>query len=377
MSLPSSILYWLVLIVYFTPVIFCLNAIFVAPFQYTIVTWLAESSHLWCKRIGVIAFHHQRKMEKFLGKILAIPTILSCRIAILALDRNCSNTGVIPRLIQWHPQFRNPNWLIHPAVTQLFCEKVFIAFEDTILHKNNVNLLQKLQSITSRIALEDQSLQQLGLSLTLFTNSMDHKRSIDIIHQIELKLHAAPAVVPLPPTYFFSESAWKSPLDHAIKTAIWCKTEASKKRNERTNLAFVQALLQHYGMKALHAPHTTMEYALQYDAPIAKYLIVNSTIRTWLPYGQRHNVYIGKQSEAYWFHTCLSPTDIEELYDYQVDVRYLIRLSIYPHWELHDGGEVLQRKFINDKQMIALAQTQLRQFPAEIVSLLMSYVLLR
>src|SRR5665648_348921 len=47
MSLPSSILYWLVLIVYFTPVIFCLNAIFVAPFQYTIVTWLAESSHLW------------------------------------------------------------------------------------------------------------------------------------------------------------------------------------------------------------------------------------------------------------------------------------------------------------------------------------------
>ena len=371
--LPSSILYWIVSIVYFTPVIFCLNAIFVSPNLHTITLRLMESNHLWCKMIGLIACRCLRKLDKVVGKVRAAPTILLCRIAIAALDRNCSNTGVVPRSIQWPPQFRNPNWLMHPAVTQLFCEKVFIAFEEILLDENYVSLLQQLQSITSRIALEDQSLQQLGLSLTLFTNSLDHKRSIDIIHQIELKLHAAPAVVPLPPTYFFSESAWKSPLDHAIKTAIRC----SIKKSKMSKLAFVQALLQHYGIKALHTPHSALEYALQWNAPIAKYLILNSNLRTWLPYGQRYSVNISKGTDPYWFHCCLSPTDIEELYDCQVDVRYLIRFSIHTYSEMRDGGEVLQRKFINDKQMIALAQTQLRQFPAEIVSLLMSYVLLR
>ena len=359
MCLLSSILYWIVSIAYLAPIIGLLYALFIARVVYKPCIWLMESNNWWFKKIGMISLGQYLIVEEWCEKVSSLPTTLLCQIAILALDYNCANPEVIKRCLQVHGN-RNPTFLLH----QLPSEQVFAAFHETILKKNNGIFLQQLQSIASRISIGNQNLHQLGFSLTLFATTFDHEKSIKIISEIESKNHTIPLHL-----QGFPEPAWQFPLDHAIKTAIM--TDFSDEA-QKSKFTFLKLLLEHFGIKALRKPHVTMEYALEYDAPIAKYLILNSTIRTWMPHN--YKLFQSERFSPFWLQCCLSPTDIEELYDHQVDVRYLIRLTIRPRWQLLDGGQVLHHRFIKHKEITSLAQNCMHQFPKELVLLLMSYV---
>jgi hypothetical protein len=340
--------------------------------------WLMKSNNLWLRKIGWIAYIQHKRLAKFYKMLSSLHSVLLCRIALLALHSNCANSAiVVQRCILGRGTLTN---LINQQLPQLPCEQVFYAFEKTILKKDNARLLEELQSIVNHIPIANQNLQQLGFSLKLFATIFNLPKSIEIINEIQSKDHVLLAVpVPVPIQFIFVAAAtWQFPLDQAIKAAIHSSSADWSSRERMLKFTYAKALLQHYGIKALQQPHTILECALGQNAMLAKYLILHSNIRTW--YTHLYRLYENdepfNQSDPL-FITCLSPQDIEELYDHHVDTRYLIRLTIHDpqlNDEMLDGGQVLHLKFVNHKQTSAFIQIHLHQFPTDIVCLLMSYV---